>query len=111
MAGVDTQTAVQTHYYGLTRTDELVKVAEHKVSQYVNARELHAVLKAKRDFSNWIKDRIKKHAFEEGKDYSPHVADRSDGSTRKLRIDYFLSMPAAKELCLAENNDGGRAMR
>ncbi|MDR2537932.1 MAG: antA/AntB antirepressor family protein, partial [Treponema sp.] len=60
--------------------DKLIKVVKYKDSRAVNARELHAALNVKRDFSNWIKDRIKKHAFEEGADYSPHAADRSDGS-------------------------------
>jgi anti-repressor protein len=75
----------------------------------VNARDLHGALGVGRDFSNWIKDRIKKYGFEEGKDYSPHLADRSDGSPGKPRTDYLLSLAAAKELCVAENNDAGRA--
>jgi anti-repressor protein len=91
--------------------DELITVVERKDSRAVNARELHAALKVKRDFSNWIKDRIKKQAFEEGADYSPNPADRSDGLPGKPRIEYLLSLSAAKELCAAENSDTGRAMR
>jgi len=35
----------------------------------VNARELHQYLESKQDFSNWIKNRIKKYGFIEGQDY------------------------------------------
>jgi anti-repressor protein len=82
--------------------DELVTVVEYKDSRAVNARELHAALKVKRDFSNWIKDRVKKHAFEEGADYSPHLANRSDGLPGKPCTDYLLSLSAAKKLCANE---------
>jgi anti-repressor protein len=91
--------------------DELIAVVERKKSRAVNARELHAALKVKRDFSNWIKARVKKRGFEEGKDYSPHAADRSDGSPGKPRTGYLLSLSVAKEVYAAENSDVGRAMR
>jgi phage anti-repressor protein len=91
--------------------DELITVVEYKDSRAVNTRELYAALKVKRDFSNWIKDRVKKCAFEEGSEYSPHMADRWDGSPGKPRTGYLLSLPAEKELCVAENSDVGRAMR
>jgi phage anti-repressor protein len=48
------------------------EIIEHNGNQSVNARNLHAALKAGRDFSNWIKDRIEKYGFEEGEDY--HLA-------------------------------------
>lgn len=34
-----------------------------------NARDLHNFLEVGRDFSNWIKDRIKKYGFVEGEDF------------------------------------------
>ncbi|WP_422156405.1 antA/AntB antirepressor family protein [Vreelandella titanicae] len=34
-----------------------------------NARDLHEFLEVGRDFSNWIKDRIKKYGFVEGEDF------------------------------------------
>jgi phage anti-repressor protein len=55
--------------------NEIVKIVEHSGNQCVNARDLHAALGIGRDFSNWIKDRIKKYGFEEGKGYSPILAD------------------------------------
>lgn len=76
-----------------------------------NARELHAFLAVGRDFSNWIKDRIGTYGFEEGKDYSPNLANRSDGRPGKPRADYHLTLDTAKELAMVENNEQGKAAR
>ena len=35
----------------------------------VNARELHAFLESKQDFSNWINNRIKQYNFMENQDF------------------------------------------
>jgi len=76
-----------------------------------NARELHAFLVVGRDFSNWIKDRISTYGFEEDKDYSTNLANRSDGRPGKPRADYHLTLDTAKELAMVENNEQGKAAR
>lgn len=76
-----------------------------------NARDLHSALQVGRDFSNWIKDRIEQYGFIEGEDYSPNLANRSDGKAGKRRIDYHLTIDMAKELAMIENNEIGRAVR
>ncbi len=91
--------------------NELIKVTEHNGVQTVNARELHTALEVGRDFSNWIKDRIEKYGFVEGKDYSPNLANRSDGLPGKPRQDYLLSLGVAKEIAMIENNEHGRRIR
>ena len=48
---------------------ELIKITEQNGKKAVSARELHAFLESKRDFSNWIKDRIEKYGFIEGVDF------------------------------------------
>jgi phage anti-repressor protein len=65
--------------YGGFFTNELIKVVERDDKQAVSARDLHGILEVGRDFSNWIKDRIEKYGFAEGEDYSPNLANRSDG--------------------------------
>ena len=45
------------------------KTIDDEKKRFVNARELHKWLKVGRDFSNWIKDRIEKYNFMEGKDF------------------------------------------
>lgn len=77
----------------------------------VNARDLHGFLKVGRDFSNWIKQRIDEYGFEEGKDYSPILANRSDGMAGKPRIDYHLILDMSKELAMVERNEKGRQAR
>lgn len=79
--------------------------------QLCNARELHAVLEVGKDFSNWIKDRIAEYGFTEGEDYSPKLANRSDGKAGRRRTDYHLTLDMAKELAMIENNDKGRQVR
>ena len=48
---------------------ELIPIRENNGKRAVNARDLHAFLESKRDFSNWIKDRIKAYDFIENQDY------------------------------------------
>ena len=45
------------------------KTIDNEKKRFVNARELYIWLKVGRDFSNWIKDRIEKYDFREGKDF------------------------------------------
>lgn len=98
----------------------------------VNARELHALLGAKRDFSNWIKSRIEHYGFEAGRDFitatplrSPNLASGKNQGLSGAKvfakfgenlggrppIDYHLTLDMAKELAMIENNPQGRAAR
>ncbi|MCK5510490.1 antA/AntB antirepressor family protein [Candidatus Parcubacteria bacterium] len=55
--------------------------------RFVNARELYQWLGVGRDFSNWIKDRIKKYDFVENLDYFIAFAKFGDGlSTQSRRL-------------------------
>jgi len=60
-------------------------VIEKNGGQWINARDLHGQLEVGRDFSNWIKDRIKKLGFVAGRDYqnsqSPNLATGNSGHT------------------------------
>ena len=80
--------------------------------QLCDARTLHAFLQVKRDFSNWIKARIRKFGFVQGEDFitisrSPDLASGNRGAS----IDYHLTLDMAKELSMVENNEQGRAAR
>lgn len=75
----------------------------------VDARELHEFLESKQDFSTWIKGRIEKYGFVQGVDFIQfHNFVESDS---KARIDYALTMDAAKELSMVENNEKGKEAR
>ena len=77
----------------------------------VNARDLHAFLGNKRDFSTWIKDRIKSYDFIEGVDFQSftEIVEREVGAT--TRIEYALSVDMAKELSMLEGNERGKQAR
>lgn len=88
----------------------LVRVINHKGQQAVDARDLHAALGVRRDFSNWIKDRISKYGFVKNLDYEV-LAKIGELENQKVRIDYVLTLGMAKELAMVQNNDKGREIR
>ena len=80
--------------------------------QTCNARELHAFLEVKRDFSTWIKSRIEAYGFAEGVDYVK-IAGKTDSPVlgSQERLDYFVTLPMAKELAMVERNRKGKEAR
>lgn len=82
----------------------------------VSARALHKALGAKRDFTNWIKDRIKRYGFVEDVDYiivenlsAPNPA--SAKSRQQTTHDYLISLNMGKETAMVERTEQGRAVR
>lgn len=78
-----------------------------------NARDLHKFLNVGRDFSNWIKNRIKQYGFVKGQDF---VLVRQNGRTNgkggdRRSVDYHITLDMAKELAMIENNEQGRKVR
>ena len=100
---------------------EGLKVVEHGIvpiyedieeRKLVNARELHEFLGSKRQFANWIQERLERYGFTEGEDYTSLneiVKRRSGGGT--TRIEYLLTIDTAKELAMVENTERGRLIR
>lgn len=89
----------------------LIQIIEHNGQRAVNARELHAFLDNKRQFADWIKQRIEQYGFVKNQDYEVFhnfVKRETGGSTR---IEYALSLDMAKELSMVENNEKGRMAR
>jgi len=86
---------------------------EHKEVNSVSARDLHRELGVGKDFSNWIKGRIAKYEFIEGKDFiKPTAANSGGGESRGFQpIEYFITLNMAKEISMAENNDKGSIAR
>ena len=82
-----------------------------ELQQTVNARELHAFLESKQDFSTWIKNRIEKYGFVENVDYTLFHKKMEQVSGAKHLIEYFVSIGMAKELAMVENNDKGKQAR
>ena len=106
---------------------ELIKIRKSKRTgnPIINARDLHAFLEAKQDFSNWLKARIKKYGFIENVDYTRiffdvngtriRLAKNSETDVEILgkvhRIEYAITLDCAKELSMVQNNEKGREAR
>jgi phage anti-repressor protein len=78
----------------------------------VDGREVHRFLEAKKDYTTWMKDRIKKYGFIENVDYvvishSPILGSGNRGA----KDEYFLTIGMGKELGMVDRNAKGRAIR
>ncbi|MCV3471800.1 antA/AntB antirepressor family protein [Campylobacter sp. CNRCH_2015_0338h] len=71
------------------------------------ARDLHFFIDAKRQFANWINERIENYDFIENQDYIIELV-YTKGRPRK---EYYVTLDMAKELCMVENNEKGRQAR
>lgn len=96
-----------------------------KLANTVNARDLWKKLGSKRQFSDWMKDRLQR--FVENEDYvvtktkayklsnniNIHEIMDIEKSTKKdnIRIDYFLTIDTTKMICMLENNEMGDKIR
>ncbi|WP_294402988.1 phage antirepressor KilAC domain-containing protein [uncultured Clostridium sp.] len=95
------------------------KIFNNQSIQTVNARELHEKLENKRQFTDWIKQRIEKYDFVENQDYiiisqNCETIRNYENTTRKgvsVSTEYFVSLDTAKELCMVENNEKGKLIR
>jgi len=103
----------------------------------VDARLLHRYLGVRRDFSTWIKGRIRAYGFEKEKDYfiddhsedepddfldsgnspqacdfdSPDLVNQKNRGGDHRSIDYYLKLDMAKELAMVERTPQGRQAR
>lgn len=91
-------------------------VISNTSTQLCDARTLHAFMQVRRDFTTWIKARIRKFGFMLGEDFitvqnlsSPDLVS-AKARAQKLS-DYHLTLDMAKELAMVENNEQGRAAR
>ena len=92
--------------------NELIQISSAIVgeneSETVNARELHAFIESKQEFSSWIKNRVEQYGFEVGKDFLITLSKSPIGrSTRE----YHITLDMAKELGMVERNAKGKAVR
>lgn len=84
---------------------ELIKIDKNGL---VSGKELHYFLGVGRDFSTWIKERIKKYDFIENTDFTIEVTTPQNGGIAK---DYAMTIDMSKELSMVENNAKGKEAR
>lgn len=85
-------------------------IADEQV-QTVNARELHAFLQLKDDFSSWIKRRIEEYGFKENQDFTNFPEKSGKIKRGRPAIEYHITLDMAKELAMVERNERGREAR
>ena len=90
---------------------ELIPISEHDGKQAVSARDLHAFLESKQDFSNWIKNRIRSYGLIENQDFEVFNSFMKNPSDGRPLTEYALSLPAAKKLSIVEGNAKGKQAR
>lgn len=99
----------------VTQNQPLIPVKEGVIggvkTLVVDARELHAFLKVGKDFTNWIKGRIRQYGFELDRDYLLAKTGEQLPSGTKWRDEYLLTIDMAKELAMVERNEAGRQVR
>lgn len=107
--------------------EELIKIRKSTKTgnPIVNGRDLHVGLKVRKDFSTWIKERIRKCEFDEDVDYVriffdefgekmtlPQKGERSSrGFGDVFRIEYALTFNTAKHIAMLQNNTQGKKVR
>ena len=106
---------------------ELIKIKKspRTGNPVVDARDLYKGLKVGKDFSTWIKEKIKKCDFVENVDYArlffdengkkmtlPKNGERSSrGFGDVFRIEYALTFNSAKHIAMLQNNAQGKKVR
>ena len=96
--------------------NELISLTKSAINgefqQTVNARELHAFLGSKQDFSTWIKNRIEQYDLVENQDFvlAPQFCGASLHGGHN-RLDYYITLDMAKELAMVERTDKGKQAR
>ena len=93
--------------------NELISLTQSAINgelqQTVNARELHAFLQSKQDFSTWINNRVVQYDFVENQDFIKlHKKMEANNATM---IEYYITLDMAKEVAMIENNEKGRDVR
>lgn len=86
---------------------ELITINYDNEQPTVLGRDLHEALEVKTDYSTWFK-RMCEYDFQEGKDFSSFLGKSTGG---RPSIDYQLTIPMAKEICMLQRSEKGKMFR
>ncbi len=73
----------------------------------VDLRQLHAMLKAKSRFRDWVKRRIRQHKFQIEVDYCTKASECLTANDGRPRIDYFAPKRTAAHIAMTEKGEMG----
>lgn len=88
--------------------NELIKVSYEKGNPTVLARQLHNFLDIKSHFKDWF-PRMCEYGFVEGFDFTPLIFEHPQN--KQETIDYQLTIPMAKEICMIQRTEKGKLAR
>lgn len=77
----------------------------------ISARDLHAFLESRADFTTWMKRQIERVRMLEGRDYLLHSFVEQVPSGAKSKIDYFLTVESGKHIAMMSGSDRGHEVR
>lgn len=91
--------------------NEMLPVYQNENGEkFVNARELHEQMLVKKDFTTWVKERVKNYGFAENEDY--YLTLTKIGERQNvIKHEYWLTLDTGKEFAMVQNNEAGRAIR
>ncbi|PWE57163.1 hypothetical protein DEM27_05845 [Metarhizobium album] len=108
-------TPVPTVQIGEEQNTPLPKVMDGNIGGHlvkaVDGREVHRFLQSKKDYSSWMKDRIKKYGFVANIDYVVFTQIGENPSGGRPATEYLLSIGMGKELGMIDRSARGREIR
>jgi len=90
--------------------NELIPIQYENEKPTVSGRELHTALEIGSEYAKWF-ERMCEFGFNEGKDYSSFLTNRSDGLPGKPKTDHAITIPMAKEICMLQRTAKGKQCR
>ena len=88
--------------------NSLIKVDYSEENPKVSARELYSFLEIATHFKDWF-PRMCEYGFTEGMDYTPLIFEHPQN--KQSTMDYQLSIPMAKEICMIQRSEKGKQAR
>jgi len=77
----------------------------------VNGRELHEYIKSKRQFADWIKQRLNECDAVENIDFTSFSQICEKGLVGRPAKEYLIKLDTAKEMAMLERNERGKLVR
>ena len=90
--------------------NELIPIQYENEKPTVSGPELHTALEIGSEYAKWF-ERMCEFGFNEGKDYSSFLTNRSDGLPGKPKTDHAVTIPMAKEICMLQRTAKGKQCR
>jgi anti-repressor protein len=95
--------------------NELISISSSTIDgqsvNTVNARDLHAFLESKQDFSSWVKVQIERARLVENRDYLVFTKKGENPNGGRPSLDYYLTLDAAKHVAMMSGTDKGFEVR